>query len=41
MENIRPSGYEILHFNKTSFKYYNMGNNKWTKDHGFKSIMID
>ena len=41
MENIRPSSYEILQLNKTSLKYYNTGNNKWTQDHGIKGILID
>ena len=41
MENIGTSSYEILHLNKTSLKYCNMGNNKWTKDHGIKGIIID
>ena len=41
METIRPSSYEILQLNKKSLEYYNMPNNKWTKDHGIKGIIID
>ena len=50
MENREPSVYQILHLNKTSLEYYNMRsnnkyyntcNNKCTKDHGIKGIMIN
>ena len=41
MENTGTSSYEILQLKKKSLKYYNTHDNKWTKDHGIKGIMID